>query len=206
MIIGTIAAMTIPSLNQNIKEKEFKTGAKKAYATLNGAAERATTELGYTPKCFYPTDGGYVLSGCTVLKEAFLKNLNIVKTCKNQAYAGGCIPAYKGSDTVYSTENPNASDSDKENAIQGKQGLQENNIRNLNAAYNLADGMIVFPYGGAYYPLLAVDVNGKRGPNKWGYDIYLYMLKSDDGTALFYQPWDLIIEKGGKSLAQILIN
>ena len=50
----------------------------------------------------------------------------------------------------------------------------------------LADGMILFPYESFLYPIIAVDVNGQTGPNKWGQDIHSFLLKVSETNSQPY--------------------
>lgn len=228
MIIGVIAALTIPSLSKNLESKELAAAAKKAMATLNGAKERAELSMGYVPRCNYYMSGclphtcvernpngsckkyqmadGSDLSSdvcgrdqdCAILMKTMIKHLNIVKTCESNAYANGCIPAYKGNDTALKEKNPGISDFDVTAQTSGCGGFNEGNIRTRTAAYVLADGMIIFPYSKDWAKIIAVDVNGKKGPNKWGYDVIPFQMKADLGSSPQYYPGGCdFVEKGG---------
>ena len=84
----------------------------------------------------------------------------------------GCIPKYNGNDTIFNIKNPDKSDYDNNVANSGCPGWKQNSILN-GGAFVTADGMIYFPYSYFAVPIIAVDVNGQKGQNKWGYDIYL---------------------------------
>lgn len=235
MIIGVIAALTIPGLSKNMQSKELAAQAKKAMATLNGAKEKAELDMGYVPRCnywmrgclphscvernpdgsckkFQMADGSDLSSDvcgrntdCSRLMKSMLNNLNIARTCESNAYAGGCIPAYKGNDTVLKDKNPDLSDYDVNASVSGCGGFRESNIRNNLPAYILADGMIIFPYGRDWAKIIAVDVNGKKGPNKWGYDIIQFQMKADLGSSPIYYPGGCeFTEPGGKSAMQMI--
>lgn len=65
--------------------------------------------------------------------------------------------------------------------------------------------MIVIPYSLSNYPILLIDVNGKKGPNKWGYDIVTFSLKGSNGESSFRTASGcMVVEKGGKYSAAIL--
>ena len=49
MIIGIVAALTIPSVISNYQQQEFKTGLKKAVSVLNEAIQMNITQEGETP-------------------------------------------------------------------------------------------------------------------------------------------------------------
>ena len=52
--------------------------------------------------------------------------------------------------------------------------------------------------------LVAIDINGKKGPNKWGYDLFSFMLMFD-GSRLYYGDGGCMhIEKGGVSSATMI--
>ena len=97
--------------------------------------------------------------------------MNVIKVCDNNAYENGCIPNYKGRDTILKEQG--ASDEIVETAQKSCTGFTENNIKKA-SAFITQDGMIFFPYavGMSYAPLIIVDVNGFKGPNKWGHDVY----------------------------------
>ena len=63
-------------------------------------------------------------------------------------------------------------------ATAGRSGWREQNIHNKSHIWVLADGMIIVWYSNSTR-LFAVDVNGMKGPNKWGYDLFGFMLKSN---------------------------
>ena len=213
----------------------MKNQFKKAYATVQVAIRKTEADLGYKPECYYWTknpyggskcvsynDSGdctrYELNGggslpsdyngrmgeCTFLKNQMEKNLKVVKKCTSQAFKQHCIPDYKGIDTIYKSEqSTEPSDFDVNKATSGCGGWRENNIKNTREVWNLADGTIILFYSG--FQLFAVDVNGMKGPNKWGHDIFSFGLKSgynlplkiiDGGCARY--------EKGGISTTAML--
>lgn len=192
---------------------------------------QSSEDFGYPPKCYYPVnirshhcvEWGptgecirYVMadgsplppdingsdSDCVKVLQYIVKNLNVIKSCKNSSFSQGCIPAYKGNDTVFKEGNSSASDNDVNSATSGCANVRENNIRNNLPSYVLADGTIIIATGNA--KLLAVDVNGNQGPNKWGYDVHSFMLRADFETPQYYPGGCEIIEKGGKSTLSAL--
>ena len=101
-IIGVVAAMTIPTLIANYKEKALENQFKRSYAVLNQALLSAQSQFGYLPRCYYKSNAysSALSDECAELTEKFLSNLKITKTCKDNAYKNGCIPEYKGYDDV----------------------------------------------------------------------------------------------------------
>jgi hypothetical protein len=53
--------------------------------------------------------------------------------------------------------------------------LQKLYINIINPAAVLADGTIIIV--GSGYGYLAVDINGMKKPNKWGYDLFAFALR-----------------------------
>lgn len=70
----------------------------------------------------------------------------------------------------------------------------------------MQDGAYIISYGTKSYtsPIYAFDINGKKGPNKWGYDIYgvSFYGNSKNGITEFRNY--VLAEKGGKYLEQRL--
>ncbi len=112
-----------------------------------------------------------------------VSKLNIIKTCKN------CLPDYYGK----YTRTDSAWQRDKSSTY---------------TAYYLADGTILFNDNAV--TRWAIDVNGLKGPNKWGYDVWpLTLVGDNDGLFQFsatHQYSVGYIEKGGKEGKDIILN
>ena len=231
-IIGVVAAMTMPSLIANYQDNVRKQQFKKAYNILNNAMTKAKADLGYSPMCHawakrsdrpttaecadrneygtcikYTCYGGQAcpanLNGmyedCTAFNNAFLKNLNIVKTCKTNGYANGCIRHIKGSDDIEKETNPDA------NPDPGA-GMSTANLKKR-PAYVLADGMILIDLNYNGWKAYAVDINGNKNPNKWGYDIFTFQAVGDvhGMTQYTVDTYAMTLtEKGGRKPLQML--
>ena len=223
-IIGIVAAITLPLLVQNYQKMVLKNQFKNAYSIAQNAYKMAEAKLGFAPQCYYSYDwigapcikyeNGLCVeygeavnptnqsSDCSVLREQLMKTYKVVKVCEKNAFSDGCIPAYKGLDTVYMDKNPDAGESDINSSLNGCSGFSETNIRNKTRVWNLADGIIIIWYSDR---LFALDVNGMKSPNKWGYDIFSFMVYKHKSGALKLQPGRCMpIEKGGVSTAQML--
>ena len=108
-IIGIVAAMTIPTLVSNYKQKVLNNQFKKTYAMLNEALLNAQSQLGYFPNCYYSVDNSFlVFSGCAELSDKFWTLFKVSKICDGKAFERGCIPEYEGMDTVLNANNPDA--------------------------------------------------------------------------------------------------
>ncbi len=76
--------------------------------------------------------------------------------------------------------------------------------------YLLPDGAVVmFPNSDSSYfhnNLIFVDVNGAKGPNRWGYDVFCLTLVSKNGILRLSDEYASIAEKNGKLPRTILLN
>lgn len=147
-IIGIVAAMTLPALISKIEKAVLKSQIKKMYSTLTQVQQKVMFE-----------NGDFVTSsnfGYNEFNEAIIKSLKIIQVCEKNALAKGCIPKYQGLD-ISSGACP---------------GFSENSIYNTSTVYVLNDGTFLIPYHMDWRSLWLVDVNGKKGPNKAGYDLF----------------------------------
>ena len=154
-----------------------------------------------------PGDYNGPRENCSDLGNAVIKNLNIVKTCNGNAYPG-CIPDYAGNDTIKKSNNDTMNDYDINKATSGCASWRKSNILNSNRAYVLADGQIILSYGTTFSPtIFAIDVNGKKGPNKWGYDIFsLRMDVEGSGSPKIMRSECGTVDKGGSSATALIQN
>lgn len=209
-IVGIVAAITLPVVFRECQKFVLRIQFKKTYSTLSQALQKAQADLGYIPQCYYVTSKIGSTSGlknngskeeCLALSRSFLNALNISQICNPPAYPN-CIPKYKGFDTMEYDRNPNAEPST------GLSGFWQNNILYRNQAYALTDGSIIISYYGRYsnyFPrLFAVDINGKKGPNKWGYDLFAFWTGSDGVSPLFLVGSTYAVEENGVTTANML--
>jgi len=112
--------------------------------------------------------------------DELAKNLQILKVCEGNALEGKCIPSnLRGGEVVYAETQGGE---DKQAAIdefnKGCSIHNTNYIQNRNHVYMLNSGVyIISPphnYKGGSSPVFIMDVNGFKGPNKWGHDVFLF--------------------------------
>lgn len=173
-IIGVVAAMTLPSLLQNNRNKELQTGLKKAYSVLGQALDMYQAENGVriTPS----TNPGWSL------KTTLMKYLKTIKDCGYGATDdSSCIPNY-GTDNEKSSTNYTT--------YTGKTlSLQLFD----DGQFILADGSLVLLESVSADRLyISIDVNGyKKKPNRLGQDLFMFQIDTKgalrpmgvDGTA-----------------------
>ena len=226
-IIGVVAAITMPALMANYQKMVLRQQFKKAYNTVFNGYRLAEVNLGFHPMCYYGDDwigapclkyengkcvqyGEEVnptslVSDCNTLLNELKNTLKVIKTCEGNGVADGCIPEYKGRDTVYVDKNPDATEEEINKATSGATGFNKTIIQTKSHIWVLSDGTIIIWYGSSPTPrLFAVDVNGMKGPNKWGYDLFSFILTSNLNKALWLEGYLNITEQGGVSTSQML--
>lgn len=205
-IVGVVAAITLPTLMTKISENVHKAQLRKVVSTLNQALKMVYNNTDVVYECYYGADGVADSSKeCGMLNTEMQKVLKVSHVCKNNAYKNGCIPKYKGKDTILKEKYGQDYNLDYENAACG--GLFENEILNNNSVIVLLDGTIIGQYFNSSPKYIYIDVNGAKGPNKWGYDIFHLTLQLDKKGELYYYPMRVgcnFIEKGGKHAYQLL--
>ncbi len=142
----------------------LKNQFKKVYSIYTTALQKTVFDMGGMPRCFYNIIPGaddwdfYEQSDCVEFYQKLLENMKVIKTCNSNALADGCVPVY----SAYAE-------------IAGCSGYSEDRINNKNYAAILLDGSIFIAYDPLDMPgmpLFAVDVNGKKGPNTPGEDLF----------------------------------
>lgn len=137
-------------------------------------------------------------------EELFNKVFKTVKFCQNNALRNGCLTdKYKGTDKIKAEQNPGSSYPPNPSS-----DFSDSNIKQKYSSWVLADGTVIIKYGNyksTAYPIFTVDINGHKGPNKWGYDIFTFQLKGDYINGISkVQPSNYAVEKGGLSTVQMI--
>ena len=172
-IIGVVAAMTLPTIIDNSRNKQLESALKKSYSTLSQALDMyyAEEEVKLTPKnC-----------GTRQLKPILMKYLNTAKDCGwgTEKSSKVCLP--------------NPSTMTEEEA---KRAYQQ--YKTLNGLGNLQMGLfddgqfvlndsslVILENENINLPIyISVDVNGyNKRPNKLGIDLFMFQI-NDEGTLL----------------------
>ena len=164
--------MTLPMLARNyqfyIRQQQFK----KAYAELSVAVQKTQIDMGEGIRCFYLKNGleGAQNIDCDYFKSELYKNLSISKVCEGNAFSGKCFPEdMRGGDVVYAEVQGG---NDYEAALLQFQGWCA-----LSREYLDSKTIYVSNSGCIFMPMLLqtlIDINGHKGPNKWGHDIFIF--------------------------------
>ncbi len=209
-IIGIVAALTLPTVINKIEKQVIKSQFRKAYSTLSQALSKTEADLGYKSQCAYGSLTIYD-EDCPVLRNALEKNLKIVKVCRGNALRDGCFPksSYEGIDTVKRINNPNITDSEIDYWKQNCGGFIKSRLEQNSIVYILNDGVVLILYGESP-KIISVDVNGHKGPNKWGHDIFTFNIFTNNKKPLYLKPDNEYscqpIEKGGTDTLTFIEN
>ena len=172
VIIGIVAALTIPTAINKYKDQELKSQFKKAYSVITQAIHK--TEMndffaGYV-KCYYPTNFTETAMGdCLDFFRLFFKNFSVTKFCSGNSLNDGCIPVYQQY-TIGSSCS----------------GFSYGQIANRDA-YVLSDGQIfiIMSMPSYAFPIFMVDTNGHKGPNVFGKDLFVFFIRKSATSSLF---------------------
>lgn len=124
----------------------------------------------------------------------FNKVFKVTKYCRNNALANGCLTdSYRGVDKVKAEQNPDKTPDPNDQ-------MTDLWLKTFHPVWILNDGTVIIRYGKNSYeaPIYVVDVNGHKGPNKWGYDIFGLQLFGNEQTGISkIKGFDFVTEKGG---------
>ena len=163
-IIGVVAAMTMPVLSKMYKKAIAKNQIKQAYSLISNAVNSVTLDDEYPHGCYYGVDGLHTnWSECVGFFDGVISKLETTKVCENNSFTNGCMPDYKAE---YFTKNADCA------------GFEAENIKTSSKSAVLKNGMIIFSYGrnNRNAPIIAFDINGFKGPNKPGQDVFAIQL------------------------------
>lgn len=170
-IIGVIAAITLPTLLQNNKEKARVTALKKQYSILNQVYQRIVFDKG-TPDIWLKdcADG----AACSEqFANEFKEHLNILKDC---GFTQGCF---------------------KDVNIKNFDGTDYFNFDQRNDEYKilLSDGTSIMFYADIWGGFnIKVDIDGFNGEQTLGKDIFLFSPNTDNNMTL--EPYGVTYEDG----------
>ena len=178
-IIGVVAALTIPALITNSQNMKYITGLKKAYASINEVLIKMAADNGQ-PGDLKST--GLFTTGTTddSFGDEFVKYFNVLKNCGTSEL--GCFPdivsdSYDGSN--------NSSGWDQAYRFITTDGMsvrvsnEGNDCDGLGLSNNITGNMT--QVCGEIY----IDVNGPKGPNYMGRDIFDFWISNGKGPLLY---------------------
>ena len=186
-ILGVVAALTIPNLVHKFQDRMQITGLKKATAILDNAMQLAIVEHGTLDKWDWP--GGDVTNDGFYMGKMLKSYFNIQKFCEYSprkydlecaSYANGNSDNFKYNNNAYHL------------LLNGNMQTGAA-ILNRNSGFTVLKNNMMFSYrplfargcattydsatkkwvgSGEYIGTILVDTNGKKGPNRYGYDVF----------------------------------
>ena len=168
MIIGVIAAMTVPTLKKSADMEEYVTGCKKAYSTISNATKMVEMDHGDV-KRWGNIDGGD--EAIQKMYDYYSEHLNIIKSCPPNT--PGCWT--------------------QSISLNGDKSGNEYGIGTNTISFTTADGMHwcfdgigTEGVGVKNAPSgslgMWVDINGDKKPNQVGSDVFVFVLDPNRGV------------------------
>lgn len=159
-IVGVIATTTLPNLISKYKKYSVEVGVKEAYSIANNIFNASVADNGATSEWDRTLDS-----------EAFLKKY--------------ITPYIKQKDRVRA--NTNASQEYYQRNTAYSHTYFYTSLNN-NLGFNLSNGMnlfIITPDSRSTHPIAALsfDINGKKRPNRAGYDIFTFFFTGTPSTS-----------------------
>jgi prepilin-type N-terminal cleavage/methylation domain-containing protein len=167
-IIGIIAALTMPTLIANYKEKEAVARLKKAYSVLSSAFSLAQQELDTTPDN-WDLIAGNSPQGAENLLNALAPYLNIVKNCATSEPGCFAIGYKRLNGTNYS---PDMSRTDMAKIVLSDGTALAFGINSPDCTAERGDSEIL----SNVCAWVLIDINGNKNPNQYGTDMFSFHL------------------------------
>ena len=168
-IIGVVASISLPSLIQYIQDTQLKIAYKSVYAELDNATRRVVSDQGGSIKSSFPDYPD--------LASSYAKYLIYTKQCTSSSSEGCWHKAGKWSSL--------SGDPDGDSNVGISSGATTPGFILNNGTllyFSSLDGNCTnkFGYTDYYYcARIDVDVNGFKGPNKIGKDIFGMYIRED---------------------------
>lgn len=174
-IIGIVAAMTIPNMIAKHRLKVLHTEFLKTYSDLNNAAKRFEQENGIT--AYQHSLNG---NSPTDTLKVFMANFIGSKY-------GQRISSDPDKETEGNLSFENAIGFTPKNLAGKKQKSQpcDQSIITEEVGgrfYSIDDSISVYQNQPEYGPKICVDINGRKGPNIYGYDWFVFVFTKEGGV------------------------
>jgi len=169
-IIGVIAALTIPTLIKVHEKESIIASLKKTYYTLSNATKLANTEYGYD----WPITSSGGLESAKAVHDYYKPFLKIARDCGFNKK--GCWSTQK-TKTLNNEETSLAND--------GYFGVGVYTVTlddGVNLSFDITGDYNKWPLGiseTGLYAIIWADVNGNKGPNILGKDVYLFVRRNN---------------------------
>ena len=182
-IIGVVAAMTLPTLIHKFQNKVLEVQFKKSLSIISQAILKTKTDMGVENLAQY----------CKVYDSDYV-NAN---ECYDYLYKNTLVMMHNKKPWNSSSANINRErDGEVIKTYNSKESITSiNDLAGISYAIwhtNLMPDGTFLNYWiieGALY--IGIDINGKKGPNKLGHDIFVFILSENDQLTFWSKPKDL---------------
>lgn len=155
-----------------------------------------------------PPNWNGMYDDCVAYGNAIVNKLQVAKICNGNGVADGCIPPYDGSEKA--AQAMGQTEAEANHNTSGAGNFRTSFIQNNAYVVVLKDGTTLISYEKNYFrpAIFTIDINGMKGPNKWGYDLYPVKgtIYPPDYRTTILKQWAGFKHPGGVELDQILSN
>lgn len=181
-IVGIVANMTLPRLMTSVQNHQFIAALKNDYTTINQALRKMSDDYGCPGdlKCTPLGSGNTTTAG-----DGIVQYLKVIKNCGNMSSTSNktCFADYVSDHyTGSSRYNGWSSGYNFITADGSSYELWALGANCVNSGSALATSPLTKICG-----IMYIDVNGLKGPNNVGRDIFEYMITTAKGPLLY--PW-----------------
>ena len=176
-LIGFLATMTLSTVGASVQQRTRLAEFRTAYSKMSTALKNITVDTGRIYSCYLAPTADEIstfglkingsptatTTGCAEAEKAFVRAMGAVRFCESNPFTEGCLPV---------------------NYTPGESGCYTD--LNNSKAYVLDNSMILFTDSKTNgLRQFAIDANGRKGPNKWGQDIFPFALKATETKTIF---------------------
>ena len=174
-IIGVVAAMTLPALINKTKNKELHTAFLKTYAELNQVAMSFKADYGISvPE--------YTMNSSGIIRDSSKKIIAYYKGAKSVNYGQGGV---NDGDGNYIAFYPMSTLSGNSYSGGANSNGQNSSFMCDNSAFTSTQSGALMIFNdaprveGQNGPVICVDINGKKKPNRYGIDYFMFIFTTD---------------------------
>ena len=165
-IIGVVAAMTIPTLNNHLRGKKLESQFKKTYSELNQAARAfyADTDMPFRDYQDATYKGSISSTESLKLFMTYFKGVSQATGLNAKSY-----------DIKYNLKNLNIN-----NKLTDSYPCDQSIVFTDMVGRNYVMDDVATYYNVDFGPKICVDINGKDKPNKWGVDRFVFVFSNSN--------------------------
>ena len=171
-IIGIVAALTLPNLIANHREKETVVRLKKAYSTLSNAYTMILNDYGSPSTWHFSSFEEDSWQDVAILFSKYIKNIHVCE--QTEYFSGRCFSRGDRKDLL----NNSLGEMQSNAALVSSDGMVYRFVHQVNAS-SIKDNICGYFASNNYCFNITVDINGNKGPNRWGFDTFVFEAGQD---------------------------